>query len=277
MSDSNDTTAPAPIPLHHYNDEDESNDPSEEAQGTINALIAREAREIARWSGQPLSRAAAAYQLAPHEVPFLLGDPDASVRLAAVRVCAAFPLLRVLLVDLKTHRRDCSARVRQEVEDLLAVDAKDVRGRLAIWATEALVASSLFDRESEFETDLLPISMQVPSIIPSGSARERAASAAWARREILDHPAETFEPSPRDEDGTMRKTVTRAHDANRQSWSPPDAPSLVVGFDLDRDRTHPALHGPAVGDWDPADQPDDPLPEPANPVQDDPKPSKEAP
>ncbi len=265
---------PDPIVLHHYGEDAPSGgEPSPEAYasaqedalelealGAVNAMIAREAREIVR-NPDPLVRAAAAYQLAPHEVPFLLGDPDACVRLAAARICAAFPLLRVLLWDLGLRRRDPSRDVRQAVTDLLATDASTVRTQIPTWATEAMFASELFAPKQDFESDRLPVSRVIPSIMPSGCARDRAASAVWARREILDYPAADFEPSPRDEPDTLRKTVARVHDANHQSWSPADALPLVGGYhDVER-INHPTPHGPPTEGWDLAarlDAPTDP-------------------
>lgn len=243
MSDANDPQVPEPVLLHHYND-----DLADEAQGAIDSMIAREARELVR-SPDPTVRAAVVYQLAPHEVPFFLGDPDPGVRLAAVRVCAAFPLLRVLLTDLKVQRRDPFEEVRLAVVGLLAADADAVRAHLPTWSTEAVIASPLFDDEDPLTSPDHPRLR----VLPSGSARERATSASWARRDILDTPVADFEPSPRDEQGTLRKTVTRVHDANRQSFSPPDAEIRVeYGEDdgFERRRNPPGPHAPAEGAWD---------------------------
>lgn len=243
---------PDPIFPRHYGEEedppalshpDESPDPQDEAQKAIDTMIAREARELVKHADARV-RAAAVFQLAPHEVPFLLGDPEPVVRLAAVRVCASFPLLRVLLIDLKLGRRDPSAEVRAEAAALLDEEAAGVRTHLATWAIEALVASPLFDIEEPAE------GLDHPRlrVLPSGSARERGASASWARYDLLDRPVEEVVPSPRLGDSCAGiKTVARVHD-NRRGWTPAGS-NIVVDHD-EGYRVPPAPHGPAEGEWD---------------------------
>lgn len=218
MSEPSDPS-PEPIFLHHYDEEgdpappnpDESLDPQDEAQKAIDTIIAREAHELVKHA-DPRVRAAAVYQLAPHEAAFLLGDPEPGVRLAAVRVCAAFPLLRVLLIDLRLARRDPSAEVRQVVADLLAEDPAKAYRDLPSWATATLISSPLFDDEEP----VAGIEHPHLRVLPSGSARERAASAFWASREVLDQPVEEVVSSYRPGDSCAGlKTVARVHENHR--------------------------------------------------------------
>lgn len=220
---------PEPIFLHHYGEEgapaepnpDESLDPQDEAQKTIDTIIAREARELVKHA-DPRVRAAAVFQLAPHEAAFFLGDPEPVVRLAAVRVCAAFSLMRVLLIDLKLARRDPSAEVRYVVANLLAEDPAKSYQDLPSWATAALIDSPLFDDEEP----VAGIAHPRLRVLPSGSARERAASAFWARREVLDQPVEEVVPSPHLGDSCAgRKTVARVYANNQSRGGSADLPA----------------------------------------------------
>lgn len=143
----------------------------------------------------PRVRAMVAYQLAPHEVPFMLGDPDEEVRLAAVRVCCCYPALRALVVILRIGRTDPSRKVREGVAACLQASPDRLRQAfIGHWSTEAAMATTpgypMHEARSLHDQGWIGLSAGMPRL-PGGSARDRGLSAAWALGEpsarVLDH------------------------------------------------------------------------------------------